>query len=303
MAAANCFKHGTILPVSANLQHKQLPPRNGCTINNELKGNRNMMLMMGLSGRHGKASKRVGMIRCSGRSIEDFIGGDLVRFDLGRWLSDVEEHKALAVYSPHEGGYEGRYLNRLRYQGYYFLDLSARGLGDPETTLTKVHPVCPVSWDIWHVMLSYFQSTPKIVEDIFHFVVCCIILTLMYCWKVASSREAAHIKVVLSTRGWLQACRPASKGQRPCGLDYWSQGAEVNYAFKFIYSLRPVRLKRKQNRNLNQTNVAPCTFVHRFCQRQSCSFLLCFPHSGPRSGSLPNAETGIFKCLFLFLHF
>ncbi|KAJ6976108.1 NAD(P)H-quinone oxidoreductase subunit N [Populus alba x Populus x berolinensis] len=27
--------------------------------------------------------------------------------------------------------------------GYYFLDLSARGLGDPETTLTKVHPVCP----------------------------------------------------------------------------------------------------------------------------------------------------------------
>ncbi|PQQ02342.1 NAD(P)H-quinone oxidoreductase subunit N chloroplastic [Prunus yedoensis var. nudiflora] len=143
MAAANCFKHGTILPVSANLQHKQPPPRNSCTINNELKGNRNMMLMMGLSGRHGKVSKRVGMIRCSGRSIEDFIGGDLVRFDLGRWLSDVEEHKALAVYSPHEGGYEGRYLNRLRYQGYYFLDLSARGLGDPETTLTKVHPVCP----------------------------------------------------------------------------------------------------------------------------------------------------------------
>ncbi|RVX22972.1 NAD(P)H-quinone oxidoreductase subunit N, chloroplastic [Vitis vinifera] len=41
------------------------------------------------------------------------------------------------------GGYEGRYLNRLRYQGYYFLDLSARGLGDPETTLTEIHPVCP----------------------------------------------------------------------------------------------------------------------------------------------------------------
>lgn len=78
-----------------------------------------------------------------GREWTDFIGGDLVKFDLGKWLSDVEEHKAVATYSPHEGGYEGRYLNQLRYQGYHFLDLSARGLGDPETTLTKVHPVCP----------------------------------------------------------------------------------------------------------------------------------------------------------------
>ncbi|XP_068642790.1 NAD(P)H-quinone oxidoreductase subunit N, chloroplastic-like [Aristolochia californica] len=75
--------------------------------------------------------------------IQDFIGGDLVKLDLGRWLDDVEKHKALAIYSPHEGGYEGRYLTRLRYQGYYFLDLSARGLGDLETTLTKIHPVCP----------------------------------------------------------------------------------------------------------------------------------------------------------------
>jgi hypothetical protein len=77
-------------------------------------------------------------------TVWDFVGGDLVRPDLGKWLDDVEKHKALAIYPPHEGSYEGRYLNRLRYQGYYFLDLSARGLGDPETTLTKVHPVCPV---------------------------------------------------------------------------------------------------------------------------------------------------------------
>lgn len=87
--------------------------------------------------------KMAAMVVKCGRGIQDFIGGDLVRFDLGRWLSDVEEHKALAIYPPHEGGYEGRYLNRLRYKGYHFLDLSARGLGDPETTLTKVHPVCP----------------------------------------------------------------------------------------------------------------------------------------------------------------
>ncbi|KAJ3684228.1 hypothetical protein LUZ61_013392 [Rhynchospora tenuis] len=84
---------------------------------------------------------RLRSVRCGG--LSDFIGGDLLKPDLGRWLEDVEKHKALAVYSPHEGGYEGRYLTRLRYQGYVFLDLSARGLGDPETTLTKIHPVCP----------------------------------------------------------------------------------------------------------------------------------------------------------------
>ncbi|KAL4333005.1 hypothetical protein GQ457_07G015990 [Hibiscus cannabinus] len=89
-----------------------------------------------------KMSKRCATVKCE-RGIADFIGGDLLRFDLGRWLSDVEEHKALAIYTPHEGGYEGRYFTRLRYQGYYFLDLTARGLGDPETTLTKIHPVCP----------------------------------------------------------------------------------------------------------------------------------------------------------------
>ncbi|XP_076886859.1 NAD(P)H-quinone oxidoreductase subunit N, chloroplastic-like [Bidens hawaiensis] len=82
------------------------------------------------------------IIKCS-REFSDFVGGDLLKPDLGKWLADVEEHKAIAIYSPHEGGYEGRYLNRLRYQGYRFLDLSARGLGDPETTLTKLHPVCP----------------------------------------------------------------------------------------------------------------------------------------------------------------
>ncbi|CAI0560541.1 unnamed protein product [Linum tenue] len=93
-------------------------------------------------------TRRAATIRCnlrndSGRGILEFIGGDLARFDLGQWLSDVEQHKSLAIYPPHEGGYEGRYFTRLRYDGYYFLDLTARGLGDPETTLTKVHPVCP----------------------------------------------------------------------------------------------------------------------------------------------------------------
>ncbi|KAG1365602.1 putative NAD(P)H-quinone oxidoreductase subunit N, chloroplastic [Cocos nucifera] len=80
-------------------------------------------------------------LRCG---LTDLIGGDFVRPDLGRFLEDVEKYKSLAIYPPHEGRYEGRCLTRLHYQGYRFLDLSARPLGDLETTLTKIHPVCPV---------------------------------------------------------------------------------------------------------------------------------------------------------------
>lgn len=147
MAATTCFK---CIPVSANPQqmHKQNhpPTHKHCDMNVVMRDVAFMGMKRGCGYGNGKGTtKRFGLVRCSGIGIGDFIGGDLVRPDLGRWLSDIEEHKALAIYTPHEGGYEGRYLNRLRYQGYYFLDLTARGLGDPETTLTKIHPVCPVS--------------------------------------------------------------------------------------------------------------------------------------------------------------
>jgi hypothetical protein len=77
--------------------------------------------------------------------IEDLIGGDLLGFDLKQWEEDVEKHGALAFYAPHEGGYEGRYATRLRGQGYHFLDLTARGLGDVEAYLSKIHGIRPVS--------------------------------------------------------------------------------------------------------------------------------------------------------------
>ncbi|XP_062167690.1 NAD(P)H-quinone oxidoreductase subunit N, chloroplastic-like [Alnus glutinosa] len=153
MAAAACLNY--VAPGTLNLRLKQQELRQKCLIDITMMGKRNMMTI-GLKGGYGKAKRRIGMVRCSGRGIGDFIGGDLLKFDLGRWLSDVEEHKAIAIYTPHEGGYEGRYLNRLRYQGYYFLDLSARGLGDPETTLTKIHPVCPAHLGKQPIVRWYF---------------------------------------------------------------------------------------------------------------------------------------------------
>ncbi|KAK9054988.1 hypothetical protein SSX86_026067 [Deinandra increscens subsp. villosa] len=131
MAATTCSHHSPLpLPSSHNFnRHNRHNPLVNPTVSATKKG---------LT----QTRYRKGAIKCA-REFSDFVGGDLLKPDLGKWLADVEEHKAIAIYSPHEGGYEGRYLNRLRYQGYRFLDLSARGLGDPETTLTKIHPVCP----------------------------------------------------------------------------------------------------------------------------------------------------------------
>ncbi|KAL3684214.1 hypothetical protein R1sor_002236 [Riccia sorocarpa] len=75
--------------------------------------------------------------------LSDFVGGDLLGFDLDKWSKDVEEFGCIGIYPPPEGGYEGRYATRLRREGYHIMNLSARGLGDLEAYLTKIHGVRP----------------------------------------------------------------------------------------------------------------------------------------------------------------
>jgi NAD(P)H-quinone oxidoreductase subunit N len=58
-------------------------------------------------------------------------------------IRDLEKFGALGVYVPLEGGYEGRYLRRLRAVGYTSLHMSARGLGDVAAYLTGIHGVRP----------------------------------------------------------------------------------------------------------------------------------------------------------------
>ncbi len=62
-------------------------------------------------------------------------GGGLIR--------DLEQHGAVAVYAPLEGGYEGRYQRRIRARGYTTYNITARGLGDLSAYLTDVHGVRP----------------------------------------------------------------------------------------------------------------------------------------------------------------
>jgi NAD(P)H-quinone oxidoreductase subunit N len=62
-------------------------------------------------------------------------GSDLIR--------DLEKSGSLALYVPLEGGFEGRYLRRLRAAGYGAYSITARGLGDLAMYLTGVHGVRP----------------------------------------------------------------------------------------------------------------------------------------------------------------
>ena len=55
----------------------------------------------------------------------------------------LEQSGALAVYAPLEGGYEGRYLRRLRASGDQALSITARGLGDIDAYLMANHGVRP----------------------------------------------------------------------------------------------------------------------------------------------------------------
>ncbi|NJK69754.1 MAG: NAD(P)H-quinone oxidoreductase subunit N [Microcoleus sp. CSU_2_2] len=56
---------------------------------------------------------------------------------------DLEKSGSLALYVPLEGGFEGRYLRRLRAAGYGAYTITARGLGDLAMYLTGVHGVRP----------------------------------------------------------------------------------------------------------------------------------------------------------------
>ena len=58
-------------------------------------------------------------------------------------IRDLEKSGSLALCVPLEGGFEGRYLRRLRAAGYGAHTISARGLGDLAMYLTGVHGVRP----------------------------------------------------------------------------------------------------------------------------------------------------------------
>ncbi|GBF79101.1 NAD(P)H-quinone oxidoreductase subunit N [Aphanothece sacrum] len=59
------------------------------------------------------------------------------------FIRSLEKSGALGIYSPLEGGSEGRYQRRLRTNGYNSLSITARGLGDVSAYLMGIHGVRP----------------------------------------------------------------------------------------------------------------------------------------------------------------
>ncbi len=60
-----------------------------------------------------------------------------------RFINDLEAAGCIAINVPPEGGSETRLLRRLRARGYRTQIITARGLGDPEAFLFKLHGVRP----------------------------------------------------------------------------------------------------------------------------------------------------------------
>tara|TARA_B100001250_G_C19738554_1_gene761991 strand:+ start:248 stop:709 length:462 start_codon:yes stop_codon:yes gene_type:complete len=60
-----------------------------------------------------------------------------------KFRNDLESFSCLAINVPLEGGAETRFLRRLKASGYKTQISSARGLGDPETFLLKLHGIRP----------------------------------------------------------------------------------------------------------------------------------------------------------------
>ena len=58
-----------------------------------------------------------------------------------KFYDDLFQFGALAIFAPLEGGYETRLLRRMRARGFKTYIASARGLGDPEVFLFKLHGV------------------------------------------------------------------------------------------------------------------------------------------------------------------
>ena len=58
-----------------------------------------------------------------------------------KFHNDLNQNKCLAMFTPLEGGYETRLLRRMRAKGFKTYITSARGLGDPEVFLLKLHGI------------------------------------------------------------------------------------------------------------------------------------------------------------------
>lgn len=79
----------------------------------------------------------------------------------GSFVADLEKNKALALWYPHMGGFEGDYQRRIRATGYGCIHMTARGLGDMARFLSEDHTIRPSHLGKNAV---YTQTFPPIIQ-------------------------------------------------------------------------------------------------------------------------------------------
>lgn len=78
------------------------------------------------------------------------------------FIQDLESSGALGVHVPPVGGSEGPYRRRLKQAGYTVIHLSAKGVGDVTSYLTRIHGVRPAHLGKSELHTYYF---PPLLEQ------------------------------------------------------------------------------------------------------------------------------------------
>uniref|UniRef100_A0A7S0WKM6 Uncharacterized protein n=1 Tax=Pyramimonas obovata TaxID=1411642 RepID=A0A7S0WKM6_9CHLO len=101
----------------------------------------------------------------AGLGLGDIFGGDLIQPNIGDFLNDLETYSSLGCYVPPEGGYEGRFITAAKRNGYQVLNVNARGLGDVEAYLTKVHGIRPPPLGKQPIQRFYEPGMINMIQD------------------------------------------------------------------------------------------------------------------------------------------
>ena len=102
-----------------------------------------------------------------------------------KFHNDLKLNKCLAIFAPLEGGYETRLLRRMRAKGFKTYITSARGLGDPEVFLLKLHGVRHLTL----VIKALGETVPLAkFNKLFRKLLSCLMkpikISYFGCWKV-----------------------------------------------------------------------------------------------------------------------
>jgi len=163
----------------------------------------------------------------AGLGLGDIFGGDLIQPNIGDFLNDLETYGSLGCFVPPEGGYEGRFITAAKRNGYQVVNVNARGLGDVEAYLTKVHGIRPPPLGKQPIQRFYEPGIISMAQANLPANKSKVLVWIQEC-KVLSKMEITYLAV-------LAAENPDIKIVCEVGVDRWFNWK----ALKDVYGLVP----------------------------------------------------------------